>query len=77
MIYVQDSQEIKKSLIKNIQEILVSVSKVMLEVKTTNTLADHTTTEPEQTVRVSDVIQNRFNPERDLLKQHIFADLLR
>jgi DNA repair exonuclease SbcCD nuclease subunit len=77
MIYVQDSQEIKKSLIKNIQEILVSVSKVMLEVKTTNTLADHTTTEPEQTVRVSDVIQNRFNPERDLLKQHIFAELLR
>ena len=77
MIYCQDSQEIKKSVIKNIQEILVSVAKVMLEVKTANTIADNTTTETEQTVKVSDVIQNRFNPERDSLKQQLFAELLR
>lgn len=76
MIYVQDSQEIKKSIVKNIQEILVSVSKVTLEVKSMSTIVDDNTVKPECAMKVSEVIQNRFNPERDLLKQQLFVELL-
>lgn len=76
MIYVQDSQEIKKSILKHIQEILVSVSKVMLEVKAAGTIVDDDPAKPDCTRKVSEVIQNRFNPERDLLKQQLFAELL-
>lgn len=76
VVYVEDTNEIKKSLLKNIQETLCSVVKISLELKKSHMLSDETQHEEDVVIKISDMILSRFNPEMDGLKRQLFADLL-
>jgi DNA repair exonuclease SbcCD nuclease subunit len=76
VIYVQDTNDVKKALIKNIQDVIVSVCKIALEVKSLDEIReDAITSKEERTIRISELLLNRFNPEADPLKTLIFKEL--
>lgn len=76
VIYVEDTNEIKKSLLKNIQDTLVSIVKISLETKIKKEDDKDTSRDEIKTIKISDMISNKFNPEMDELKQKLFAELL-
>ena len=76
VIYVEDTNEIKKSLLKNIQDTLVSIVKISLETKIKKEDDKDTSRDEIKTIKISDMISNKFNPEMDELKQKLFIELL-
>lgn len=78
IIYTQDTQEVKKSLLKGIQETLPSVVKISVEIKPVSSAS--TPSSPEEgapILSLSEIVLNKFNPTGDPVKQQMFAELIR